>query len=72
MCSAHAYRPFVPPDAACMYCPSSQFIAGFANMRARNYAIPEVDKLQVSSTMGRYHGVVPFVVQGRLRDVLPA
>ena len=27
--------------------PPPQFIAGFANMRARNYAIPEVDKLQV-------------------------
>lgn len=25
----------------------TQFIAGFANMRARNYSIPEVDKLQV-------------------------
>ena len=37
-----------------------QFIAGFANMRARNYAIPEVDKLQVR--VKRYAVRVRWVV----------
>ena len=32
--------------------PALQFIAGFANMRARNYCIPEVDKLQVGGRAG--------------------
>jgi ubiquitin-activating enzyme E1 len=35
-----------------------QFIAGFANMRARNYAIPEVDRLQAKLIAGR---IVPAV-----------
>ena len=38
-----------PPHNPFPHLPSHlQFIAGFANMRARNYAIPEVDKLQVN------------------------
>ncbi len=36
-------------EHSCNFCPPVQFIAGFANMRARNYAIPEVDKLQVGN-----------------------
>lgn len=35
-----------------------QFIAGFANMRARNYAIPEVDKLQAKLIAGR---IIPAI-----------
>ena len=35
-----------------------QFIAGFANMRARNYSIPEVDKLQAKLIAGR---IIPAI-----------
>jgi ubiquitin-activating enzyme E1 len=35
-----------------------QFIAGFANMRARNYAIPEVEKLQAKLIAGR---IIPAI-----------
>ncbi|KAI3434380.1 hypothetical protein D9Q98_002458 [Chlorella vulgaris] len=35
-----------------------QFIAGCANMRARNYAIPEVDKLQAKLIAGR---IIPAI-----------
>lgn len=39
-------------------CTAPQFIAGCANMRARNYAIPEVDKLQVGAgEMGAMGGL---------------
>lgn len=35
-----------------------QFIAGFANMRARNYSIPEVDKLQAKLIAGQ---IIPAI-----------
>ena len=43
---------------AATHVPRVQFIAGMANMRARNYSIPEVDKLQAKLIAGR---IIPAI-----------